>query len=83
MEIFDILNNEVLLEARDLMFRLVFNGKRKFRKILRTGPKFDRTTYLPVWPRLHRFKRLSRCPAPVSKMSRNFTLVKFSKLTPA
>jgi len=36
-----------------------------------------------VWPRLSRFKRLSRCPFPVSNMSRNFTSVKFSKLTPA
>jgi len=30
-----------------------------------------------IWP------GLSRCPVPVSKMSRNFTSVKFSKLTPA
>ena len=39
--------------------------------------------YVPVWPGLSRFKRLSQCPVPVSKMSRNCTSVKFSKLTPA
>jgi len=39
--------------------------------------------YVPVWPGLSRFKRLSRCHIPVSKMSRNFTSGKFSKLTPA
>jgi len=39
--------------------------------------------YVPVWPGLSRFKRLFRCPIPVSKMSQNFTSVKFSKLTPA
>jgi len=38
--------------------------------------------YVLVWPGLSRFKRLSRCPFPVSKMSRNFTSAKFSKLTP-
>ena len=35
--------------------------------------------YVPVWPGQSRFKRLSRCPVPVSKMSRNFTSAKFSK----
>ena len=35
--------------------------------------------YVPVWPGQSRFKRLSRCPVPVSKISRNFTLTKFSK----
>ena len=39
--------------------------------------------YVPVWPGLSRFKHLSWCSVPVSKMSRNFTLVKFSKWTPA
>jgi len=29
--------------------------------------------YVPVWPGLSRFKRLSRCPVLISKMSRNFT----------
>ena len=33
-------------------------------------------SYVSVWP------GLSRCPVPVSKMSRNFTSVKFSKWTP-
>jgi len=36
-----------------------------------------------VWPGLSRFKRLSRCPVPVGKISRNFTSVKFSKFIPA
>jgi len=36
--------------------------------------------YVPVWPEVSRFKYLS---VPVSKMSRNFTSVKFSKVTPA
>ena len=36
--------------------------------------------YVPVWPGQSRFKRLSWCPVPVGKMSRNFTLAKFSKL---
>ena len=39
--------------------------------------------YVPVWAGLSRFKRLCRCPVLVSKLSRNFTSVKFSKLTPA
>jgi len=34
-----------------------------------------------VWPGLSQFKRLSRCPIPVSKMSRDFASVKFSKFT--
>ena len=38
--------------------------------------------YVPVWPGLSRFKRLPWCPVPVSKMSRNFTSVTFSKWTP-
>jgi len=33
--------------------------------------------YVPVWPGLSRFKHLSWCPVPVSKMFRNFTSVKF------
>ena len=37
-------------------------------------------TYVPVWPGQSRFKHLSRCPVPVNKISRNFTLAKFSKL---
>jgi len=39
--------------------------------------------YVPVWPGLSRFKRLSQCLVPVSKMSRNFTSVKYSKWNPA
>jgi len=39
--------------------------------------------YVPAWPGLSRFKRLSRCPGLVSKMSWNFTSVKFAKLTSA
>ena len=57
---------------------------------LRMNPKLDlgfrfwlRLGLPYVWPGLSRFKRLSWCPIPVSKMSRNFTAVKFSKLTPA
>jgi len=32
-------------------------------------------SYAPVWPGVSRFKRLSHCPVPVSKMSRNCTSV--------
>ena len=39
--------------------------------------------HVPVCPGLSRFKRLSRYPVPVRKMSQNFTSVKFSKLSPA
>jgi len=62
----------------------IANGLSRMNLKLDLGFRFWLRLYLThVWPGLFRFKCLSRCPVPVSKMSRNFTSVKFSKLTPA
>ena len=62
----------------------IANGLSRMNLKLDSGFRFWLRLDLPyVWRGLSRFKRLSRCPVLVSKMSRNFTSVKFSKLTPA
>jgi len=62
----------------------IVNGLSRMNLKLDLGFRFWLRLDLPyVWLELSRLKRLSRCPVPVSKMSRNFTLVKFSQLTPA
>ena len=57
----------------------IANGLSRMNLKLDLGLTFWLRLDLPyVWLGLSRFKRLSRCPLPVSKMSRNFTSVKFS-----
>jgi len=50
---------------------------KKNRKLTKNKPKFAGKPQ--GWQHWSRLNRLSRCPVPVSKMSRKFTSVKFSK----
>jgi len=62
----------------------IANGFSRMNLKLDLGFRFWLRLDLPYFcPGLSRFKRLSRCPVPVNKMSRKFTSVKFSILTPA
>jgi len=58
----------------------IANGLSRMNLKLDLGFTFWLRLDLPhVWPGLSRFKRLSRCTIPVSKISQNFTSLKFSK----